>query len=385
MPENDLSRRPNVLVTGGSGFLGRALLEELLDPNSPLQPDAIRSLDLSIPVDSVHPRITYRTGDIRDYETVLNACQGMDIVIHAAAIVDWGSKSEKEVYSVNVTGTENVIRACREQGVSCLVYTSSLDAVFAGKPLVNIDESQPYPSTHPNMYCRSKYLAEDLVRAGSKPAHVSSPVRAGSKPAPLSYPGGAGLEPAPTANCQLRTVIIRPSDIWGPGDPFHVGSLINMAKGGFYVRLGNGTSKCQHTYVNNVAYAHLLAAKALWENKPGISGNTYFITDGPGTNFFTFFDRVVEGAGYRIWPKNLWLPRWLAMAIGASNETMALVIRPFYYYTPKFSRFAVIYTCSDFTFTSEKAIRELGYRPKYNEKEAMEKTITSFKRAGKTG
>jgi len=369
MPENEASHRMNVLVTGGSGFLGKAILEELVAPDSPLQPDVICSLDISPPCSSPQPRITWLTGDIRDYETVLKACQDMDIVIHSAAIVDWGSKSEKEVYSVNVTGTENIVRACLEQEVSCLVYTSSLDAIFAGKPLVDIDESHPYPEKHPNMYCRSKYLAENLVRAGSKPAPTGKPAPAG--------------ESAPATHRQLQTVIIRPSDIWGPGDPFHVGSLINMAKGGFYVRLGDGSSKCQHTYVNNVAYAHLLAAQALWVNKPGVAGSSYFITDGPGGNFFTFFDRIVEGAGYRIWPKSLWLPQRLAYAIGTMNEAIAWLIRPLFYYTPKFSRFAVIYTCSDFTFTSEKALQELGYRPKYNEKEAMEKTITSFKRPEK--
>ena len=157
-----------------------------------------------------------------------------------------------------------------------------------------------------------------------------------------------------------------------------------MAKGGFYVRLGNGRSKCQHTYVRNVAYAHLLAAKALLDQKPRVAGSAYFITDGPVSNFFKFFDKIVTGAGYRIWPKNLWLPRWLAYGMGALNETVAWLIRPLHSYTPKFSRFAVAYTCSDFTFSSNKASRELGYQPKYNEKEAMEKTIASFRRHGKT-
>jgi len=362
MPETDASRPLNILVTGGSGFLGRAILEELLDPESPLKAGSVRNLDLlplSIPL--TDPRLTYFPGDIRDYKRVLKACEGTDIVIHAAAIVDWGPKPETEVYSVNVTGTENVARACLEQEVSCLVYTSSLDAVFAGKPLVDIDETQPYPVKHPNMYCRSKYLAEELVKQADRQT------------------GGQA------DGCELRTVIIRPSDIWGPGDPFHVGSLIDMAKGGFYIRLGDGTSKCQHTYVNNVAYAHILAAMALWVNTPGVAGSTYFITDGPGTNFFTFFDRIVEGAGYRIRPKNLWLPRGLAYAIGAISESIAWLIRPIHNYTPKFSRFAVIYTCSDFTFTADKAARELGYKPRYNEKEAMEFTIASFKRPDKSG
>ncbi len=104
----------------------------------------------------------------------------------------------------------------------------------------------------------------------------------------------------------LKTCILRPSDIYGEEDPYHIGSLIDMAKTGFYVRLGNGKSKCQHVYVGNMAHAHVLAANALLQNNKKIMGNAYLITDGPGSNFFKFFDKIVSGAGYKIFPKNLW-------------------------------------------------------------------------------
>jgi len=65
----------------------------------------------------------------------------MDIVIHSAAIVDWGTRSEAEVYAVNLDGTIHVIQSCRENKVKYLVFTSSLDAVYAGKPLIDIDET----------------------------------------------------------------------------------------------------------------------------------------------------------------------------------------------------------------------------------------------------
>jgi len=369
MPDTQNTSHPNVLVTGGCGFLGKALISELLDSDAPFQPGSIRVLDVLDPIGNTPEEVEYIRGDIRDFETVRMACEGIDVVIHSAAIVDWGSKSEKEVYSVNFTGTENVIRACQEQEVSALIFTSSLDVVFTGKPLVNIDETMSYPESYPNMYCRSKSLAEILVKETSGIRHHCH--------CECGEATGSGIN-------SLSACVIRPSDIWGEGDPYHIGSLINMAKGGFYVRLGNGKSKCQHTYVRNVAYAHLLAAKALFDRKPGVAGSAYFITDGPGSNFFKFFDQIVTGAGYRIWPKNLWLPRWLAYGMGTLNEAVAWLIPPLHSYTPKFSRFAVIYTCNDFTFSSEKASRELGYQPKYNEKEAMEKTIASFRRHGKT-
>lgn len=127
-----------------------------------------------------------------------------------------------------------------------------------------------------------------------------------------------------------------------------------------------------------------MAGEALLSENPKVPGNVYFITDAPGTNFFHFFDRIVEGAGYRIWPKNLWLPRGLAYSMGAISEGFAWIVRPIKKYYPKFSRFAVTYTCTDFTFTTRKAREHFGFQPRYNEAEAVARTI-EFYRAERTG
>jgi nucleoside-diphosphate-sugar epimerase len=152
-----------------------------------------------------------------------------------------------------------------------------------------------------------------------------------------------------------------------------------MAKGGFYVRLGNGKSVCQHVYVGNMAHALLLASAALLEGNNKVDGQAYFITDGPPSNFFSFFDRFVEGAGYRIWPKNLWLPRWFAYGLGSISEFIAVLLRPVKKYSPKMSRFAVTYTCTSYTFTADKAKKDFGFIPKYSSEEAFEKTIAYFR------
>jgi nucleoside-diphosphate-sugar epimerase len=337
-----------ILVTGGSGFLGNAIVAELTDPGSPLKPVLVRVLDIKEYAGPEREQVEFYKGDIRDYAFVESACRNMDIVIHSAAIVDWGTKSAEEIFSVNVGGTQNVIKACRETNVKKLVYTSSLDAVFGGKPLVNIDETIPYPDHHPSSYCTSKYLAEKMVTECND-----------------------GV---------LKTTVLRPSDIYGENDPYHIGSLLAMAKGGFYIRLGNGESKCQHTYVRNVAYAHILAAAAMLNDNKTVCGNIYFITDGPGSNFFRFFDRIIEQAGYRLWPGNLWLPYHFAMAVGAISEFIAKIVRPIKKYTPKMSRFAVTYTCTDFTFSSEKAKKDFGFTPKYSEQEAIGRTVGFYRR-----
>ena len=336
-----------ILLTGGAGFLGTAILNELLDEKSALPLKEVRAYDLEKLKIQDDKRVSYIRGDVRDKELFMESCRGVDLLIHSAAIVDWGTKTESEIMEVNYQGTLNAIAACRAQKVKGLIFTSSLDVLFDGRTLIDVDEDTPYPEEHSTSYCRSKYLAELKVLEAN----------------------GEGL-----LTCSLR-----PADIYGEGDPYHIGSLINMARGGFYVRLGNGKSRCQHVYVGNMAQAHLLAASALLNGNEKVPGQAYFMTDGPPTNFFTFFDSFVEGIGYRIWPKNLWLPRWFAYGLGCISEFIARLVRPFKKYSPKMSRFAVTYTCTDYTFRSEKARKDFGFVPKYSSREAFERTVEYFR------
>ena len=340
------NKLPNILVTGGSGFLGSRIVKELLSEDSPIKPGKIVVFDVQAYKGLINDKVEFVNEDIRDYSALEKASKDIDLVIHCAAIIDWGTRSKQEVLSVNVGGTENVIKACEQNKIQNLVYTSSLDAVFSGKPLVNINEDQPYPSSYHTVYCESKVLGEQAVLR----AHSSS----------------------------LKTCVLRPSDIYGEGDPYHMDALIDMAKSGFYVRLGNGKSKCQHVYVGNMAFAHVLAANALWTENKKVERQIYFITDAKGVNFFTFFDRIVAGAGYKIFPANLWLPYALAYSIGSISEFIAVLWRPVKHYNPKFSRFAVIYTCMDFTFSSKKALKDFEFLPKYSHEESIKNTIDYY-------
>ena len=339
----------NILVTGGAGFLGRAIVNELLDANSPLAVQQLSVFDLKDDGGFSDERIQYVKGDVCNPDEISNACSGIDLVIHSAAIVDWGTKSPREVYRANFDGTQNVIAACKQNHVSMLVYTSSLDVVITGKPLLNIDESQPYAEKHLNMYCESKCLAEKLVLSEN--------------------------------NETLKTCVLRPADIWGEGDPYHIPPLIQMAKSGFYTRIGNGKALSQHVYSGNMAWAHVLAAKALVDGSEKIRGNAYFITDTESSNFFDFFDNIVLKSGYKIWPRNLWLPKGFTYFIGAFSEYIAFLVRPVKYYNPKLSRFAVMYTTTDFTFSAEKAKKDFGFVPKYSKEVALERTIEFFRKS----
>src|SRR5207249_2835110 len=116
---------------------------------------------------------------------LFRACAGCDIVFHVAARAGLGGRW-LDYYRANVVGTRNVVRACRDQGVGRLVYTSSPSVVFDGHDMAGINESVPYPPRHDAHYPRSKAIAE---------RHV--------------------LEANGT---DLATVALRPHLIWGPGD-----------------------------------------------------------------------------------------------------------------------------------------------------------------------
>ena len=337
-----------ILVTGGSGFLGRAIVNEFLLADLPLRIGVIKVFDIKVSDGIADARVQYIQGDVCNPDEISRACADVDVVIHTAAIVDWGTRRPEEVYQANFIGTQYVVEACKANQVAVLLFTSSLDTVITGQPLIDIDESQPYPPKHLNMYCESKCLAEKLVMAEN--------------------------------NAMLKTMVLRPSDVWGEGDPYHIPPLINMARHGFYVRIGDGSARNQHVYVRNMAWAHVLAVKALVEGNDQVTGQAYFITDGPGANFFTFFDEIVERAGYKIWPGSLWLPKGFMYFLGTMAEYMALLVRPFKYFVPKLSRFAVMYTTTSFTFTADKAKRDFGFYPKYSHEEAMDNTVRFFKR-----
>lgn len=338
---------PAVLITGGAGFLGRALIRELLDPACALCPSTVRVLDTVAPEPVDDPRCEYVAGDIRSRERIEEAVDGMDVVFHMAAIVDWGTHPREDVFAVNVDGTQRVIDACRTAGVRALVYTSSLDAIATGTPIRDADERTPYPTRWPNAYCESKARAEQLA---------------------LEADGDT-----------MRTVSLRPCDIYGEADPYHVSSLVKMAQGWPYVRIGDGSAECQHIYAGNVAHAQVCAAVSMLQGNASCCGKPYFLTDSPPSNFFVFFDEIVRRAGCAIRPRNVWIPRALMYAAGSLAEALAWLVRPVVRWNPKVSRFAVDYTCNDFTLNGDAARRDFGFTPKYTTEEAIARTAEWFR------
>jgi len=322
------------LVIGGAGMLGFEIVRLLAADGSP-----VRVLDLDPPPESVGsaggPSCEALVGDIRDPAAVRRACEGVDTVFQVAAAV-WNVRTPHRVYDeVNVGGNRIVLEECRRRGIRRLVYTSSMDVVVDGRrPIVEGDETLPYPARLPrDAYSRSKIVAERMMLAANGP--------------------------------DLATCALRPVGMYGPRDRYHLGNVVAMARRGISLRLGDGSARFSHAYSENVAHAHVLAARRL---SPGSidAGQCYFVGDHkPDENLFDFMAPYLRALGLPVPTRSI--PYRLALALAAVAE----VVAPF----SNFNRFAVIQTCVDHTFSYAKAERDLGYRPPVSRDEAFARSL----------
>ena len=366
---------PVVLITGGAGFIGHALTGRLLEhmdeegvngADALLVPSEIRVFDIRRSVFATDPRVVSIIGDVRSLDALREACRGVDVVFHCAALVDWGQHTESLVQDVNVTGTRNVIRACTQEGVRALVFTSTLDVVYAGRPVIDGDETLPYPGRFTDAYPRTKAQAEQLVLSANH--------------APLVPRPGESSDEAPST---LRTCALRPCGVFGEGDPYHISSFIREAKAGrLLFRMGDGKARYQHVYVGNVAHAHVLAARSLLQPEGAAAGEVYFITDYPARNFFDYMEPFVCGLGYAMPSKRRSVPKPVMFAVACMLESLAWLCRPVKRLALNINRFSVLQLCQDFTFCGEKAARELGYEPICTEAEAIVRTLIYFSENG---
>ncbi|KAJ3145280.1 hypothetical protein HK101_002514, partial [Irineochytrium annulatum] len=238
------------LVIGGCGFLGRVIVSQLLARGE----SHVTIFDLRQTFDD--DRIRFVIGDITSKADVLNACANQTIVIHTASPPH--GLGRDVFWRVNVDGTRNVIDACTAPASSVrkLVYTSSASVIYNGQDLINADESVPYCDVHMDAYNETKAKAEEMV---------------------LTAAGG-----------RLLTAALRPSGIFGPRDMQGASTLIKTAKAGKTgVMIGNNSTLFDWTYVENVAYAHVLAADRL-EGGNGTSGKAYNITNDNPIFFWDF-------------------------------------------------------------------------------------------------
>ena len=317
----------NALVTGGGGFLGFAICERLR-----ARGDAVASFSRRSYPELDELGVSHITGDIRDPAAVADACRGKDVVFHAAARPGvWGPWAE--YFAINVTGTRNVLNACRQQGVRRLIHTSSPSVVFDGADMAGADETVPYPDRYDAAYPATKAIAEKEVIAAGK----------------------AGFP---------LTVSLRPHLIWGPRDNHLAPRIVQRADR--LKRIGKRDNLVDTVYIDNAAAAHILAADRLAE-APQLSGNVYFISQDEPIPVWEMVNRILEAAGKAPVKGAISYPAaWIA---GWFLETLYRLLR--LKGEPPMTRFVARELSTAHWFDISAAKQDLGYVPEVSTEEGL--------------
>ncbi|HJZ90718.1 MAG TPA: NAD-dependent epimerase/dehydratase family protein [Gemmataceae bacterium] len=326
----------NALVTGGGGFLGRAvlrLLRERGDTVRSFSRGAYPALD-ALGVEQVR-------GDVADADAVAAAARECEIVFHVAAKAGvWGPWDE--YYRANVVGTANVVAACRKHGIRRLVFTSSPSVTFAGVDQNGVNESEPYPTKFLAHYPHTKAVAEQAVLAAN----------------------GRGL----------ATVALRPHLIWGPGDPHLVPRLVERARAGKLRRIGREPKLVDTTYIENAARAHLQAGDRLREGSP-VAGRAYFVSQGEPEPLWDFINRILEAAGLP--PVTKGVPAGVALFAGSMLESSYRLLR--LRREPPMTRFVARQLSTAHWFDLTAARRDFGYEPGVSTAEGLDRLRQWFR------
>lgn len=164
---NSLYKRDGILVTGGTGFLGSYIIRDLVTKGYRVR--AIRR-GTKLPKWINHElldKVEWVEGDILDVVSLAEAMEGIDTVIHSAAIVSFVDKDREAMYQVNVEGTANVVNLALEMNIGRFVYISSVAALGRTAHGGNVDEEKKWEESKVNThYARSKYKAELHVWRG---------------------------------------------------------------------------------------------------------------------------------------------------------------------------------------------------------------------------
>lgn len=310
-----------ILVTGSGGFLGKAIIKELLSEGHQLS-----TINRQPYPELEAMGVTCYQGDIRSLDDVEMAVAGVDAVIHSAAKAGmWGDY--EDYFQINVVGTENIISACKKFKISKLVYTSSPSVTFDGNDQEGVDESAAYPDSFTAHYPKTKAIAEQKVLSSGDES--------------------------------LSVVALRPHLIWGPGDNHLAPRLIDRQKSKRLRFIGKSSSKVDAVYIDNAAHAHTLALEKLSPSSI-INGKAYFISNQDPWPTEKLINTILFSAG--IDPVTKRVPYGLAMTVAVAFEYIYAFFK--IKRDPPMTRFVALQLSSSHWFDSRAAKEELGYVPR---------------------
>jgi len=326
-----------VLVTGGGGFLGSAIVRQLLAKGCEV---TVAGRHRYEKLERLGARCL--VGDIGDRNFTAQSCQDVDTVFHVAAKAGiWGSWSEYR--KVNIEGTVNIAESSRKNGVACLVYTSTPSVVFDRGSIEDGDENLPYARRFLCSYAKSKVAAERYL-----------------------------LE---KISEELRVCALRPHLIWGPDDPHLIPRLLERGKTGELKIVGDGRNKVDITFVDNAAQAHILAAQSLHRSSR-ISGQAYFIGQERPVFLWDWINDLYRELGIAQLEKKV--PLSAAYLAGWLLEILHGLARA--KKEPRMTRFLALQLARSHFFSHERAKKDFGYEPLISIEEGQRRVIESLKR-----
>ena len=308
---------PLAFVTGGSGFVGGRLVGRLVADGWTVR--GLARSDAAAAVVQGRGAEPVR-GDLDDLHALAAGVRGADACFHAAAkVADYGAWADFR--RINVDGTRNVMRACREAGVPRAVHVGTEAVLLDGRPLVHADETHPLAFRSKAPYSRSKALAEQVVLEESRDG--------------------------------FEAVVVRPRFVWGRGDTTLLPVLVDSVRSGRFRWIGGGRHLTSITHVDNVVEGVVLAAAK------GRPGGVYFVTDGDPVVFREFVTELLATQGVQA-PEGS-VPASFARVVAAAGETAwrVLGLRG----APPLTRFAVWVSSQECTLDDHNARAELGYAP----------------------
>lgn len=330
----------NVLVTGGTGFIGSHLVEQLLKQGrnvrvlalrKPLSPIEIDNLDI---IRRKGAEIVY--GDLRNRDSLKPVTKGIDCVFHLGGISRPMRILKQEYYDNNgLYGTKNVLDAARQGGVKKFIHVSSVSVLGLS------------PDGHPLK--EGEFQPEESDYGLSK--------RQGEEVALLYY-----------RKYKFPVIVIRPCLVYGPRCVVRL-IMFKFVKWRLFPLFNGGKAKMEFCYVDNVIQALLLA-----EKRNDLLGEIFNITDGQSYSLKTVLVTIAKEL--EVSPHFVNAPVWTGRLAGKACE----IISAFLGIYPPFSSTAVDWMSRDVNvYDCSKSKKVLGYRPKVSLEQGIKRSIKWYK------
>lgn len=324
-----------IIITGGRGFVGKALSQKFINSNHSIHTIGRSShfTKSDFPENCQHHYFDLANAPIPE-----DIFKGTDLIFHIAAKAGvWGKYSD--FYSSNVTATRNILSACKKYKVNKLIYTSTPSVVFSGQPIVSGTESLPYGSTGLSAYAETKCIAEHEILEANDPG-------------------------------KLNTIALRPHLIWGEGDPHLLPRVIDRHKKGKLRIVGEGENKVDLTHVDNVVHAHICAMEALVKNTT-LGGNAYFIGQNEPVNLWDWLNKIFSILDLPKLTKKISFQK--AYLLGSSLEKIWSILH--LKGEPPMTRFVASQLAHDHWFSIKSAKKDLGYEPIRNMNDSLNESL----------